>query len=79
MDEVPRSSEAPYVITPSSSAQAACPSTLVPCPDRLTIWPVDHGRDGPDATFQGASGFERAERHQADLQGRGVAHRVHAS
>ncbi len=43
-------------------------------PDRLTIWPVDDGRYGLDATFQGASGDERAERHQADLARRDVPH-----
>jgi hypothetical protein len=35
-----------------------------PVPDKLTIWPVDDGRYGLDATFQGASGYERAEHHQ---------------
>ena len=39
-----------------------------PVPDRLTIWPVDDGRYGLDATFQGASGYERAEHHQAELR-----------
>ena len=39
-----------------------------PVPDRLTIWPVDDGRYGLDATFQGASGYERAEHHQAELE-----------
>jgi hypothetical protein len=38
-----------------------------PVPDRLTIWPVDDGRYGLDATFQGASGYRRAEHHQAEL------------
>jgi hypothetical protein len=45
-----------------------------PVPDRLTIWPVDDGRYGLDATFQGASGFERAEHHRAELQRREVPH-----
>jgi hypothetical protein len=45
-----------------------------PVPDRLTIWPVDDGRYGLDATFQGASGYERAEHHQRELQRRGVPH-----
>jgi hypothetical protein len=47
------------------------PGQSVPVPDRLTIWPVDDGRYGLDATFQGASGYERAEHHQADLLRRG--------
>jgi hypothetical protein len=46
-----------------------------PIPDRLTIWPVDDGRYGVDATFQGASGYERAESHQAELVRQGVPHR----
>jgi hypothetical protein len=45
-----------------------------PVSDRLTIWPVDDGRYGLDATFQGVSGYERAEHHHADLTRRGVPH-----
>ena len=45
-----------------------------PVPDRLTIWPIDDGRYGLDATFQGASGYERAEHHRQELAGRGVPH-----
>jgi hypothetical protein len=45
-----------------------------PVPDKLTIWPVDDGRYGLDATFQGASGYQRAEDHQQELQRRGVPH-----
>jgi hypothetical protein len=45
-----------------------------PVPDKLTIWPVDDGRYGLDATFQGASGYERAEHHQLELQRHGVPH-----
>lgn len=45
-----------------------------PVPDKLTIWPVDNGRYGLDATFQGASGYERAEHHQQELRRRGVPH-----
>jgi hypothetical protein len=43
-------------------------------PDRLSIWPVGDRRYGLDATFQGASGYERAEHHQADLRRRWVPH-----
>jgi hypothetical protein len=49
-------------------------SVAGPVPDRMTIWPVDDGRYGLDATFQGASGDERAERHLDALQRGGVAH-----
>ncbi len=50
------------------------PAKAGPVPDRLTIWPVDDGRYGLDATFQGVSGYERAEHHHADLTRRGVPH-----
>jgi hypothetical protein len=43
-------------------------------PDRLTIWPVDDGRYGLDATFQGASGYERAQHHQDELRRSAVQH-----
>lgn len=48
-----------------------------PVPDRLTIWPVDDGRYGLDATFQGASGYERAEWHANALKQRGIEHSFH--
>ena len=50
------------------------PSLAGPVPDRMTIWPVDDGRYGLDATFQGASGYQRAEWHLGALQRRGVTH-----
>lgn len=43
------------------------PSTAGPVPDRLTIWPIDDGRYGLDATFQGGTGYERAQRHCEQL------------
>lgn len=43
-----------------------------PVPDRLAIWPIDGGRYGLDATFQGATGYTRAERHEAELTRQGV-------
>jgi hypothetical protein len=43
------------------------PTKAGPVPDRLTIWPVDDGRYGLDATFQGVSGYERAEHHRREL------------
>lgn len=42
-------------------------------PDRLTIWPMDDGRYGLDATFAGATGYERAEHHRGELEMHGVA------
>jgi hypothetical protein len=48
------------------------PINAGPVPDRLAIWPIDDGRYGLDATFQGASGYARAERHEAELTRQGV-------
>jgi hypothetical protein len=50
------------------------PMRAGPVPDRLTIWPVDDGRYGLDATFQGASGYERAEHHREELSRHQVPH-----
>jgi hypothetical protein len=47
---------------------STAPSTAGPVPDRISIWPLDDGRYGLDATFQGASGYERAERHTKALE-----------
>lgn len=43
-----------------------------PVADRLTLWPVDDGRYGLDAVFQGASGYERCEEHRGSLSAAGV-------
>lgn len=59
------------VMTPSD----ALPAKAGPVPDRLTIWPVDDGRYGLDATFQGASGYQRAEHHEKELSRGGVPYR----
>jgi hypothetical protein len=40
----------------------------------MTIWPMDDGSYGLDATFQGASGYERAERHLSALRESGVSY-----
>ena len=50
------------------------PSKAGPVPDRLTIWPVDDGRYGLDATFHGSTGYERAQKHRAQLEHEGVPH-----
>lgn len=44
-----------------------------PVADKLTLWPVDDGRYGLDAVFQGKSGFERCEEHRATLDAAGIA------
>ena len=42
-------------------------------PDRLSVWPVEGGRYGLDATYHGATGFERAEAQQQRLQATNLA------
>ncbi len=58
----------------SVATNAIHPVKAGPVPDRLTIWPVDDGRYGLDATFQGASGYERAEHHRAELSRQDIPH-----
>ena len=53
---------------------SALPTQAGPVPDRIAIWPVEDGRYGLDATFQGASGYERAERHLEALKRNDVRH-----
>ncbi|HET8638649.1 MAG TPA: hypothetical protein VFL89_00205 [Solirubrobacterales bacterium] len=43
-----------------------------PVADKLTLWPMDDGRYGLDAVFQGASGYERCEEHRRSLEQTGV-------
>ncbi len=50
------------------------PTKAGPVPDRLTIWPIDDGRYGLDATFQGETGYERAQVHHELLQADGIPH-----
>ena len=50
------------------------PTTAGPVPDRISIWPLDDGSYGLDATFQGSSGYERAERHTESLKQNLVRH-----
>jgi hypothetical protein len=47
-----------------------------PVADRLTLWPVDDGRYGLDAVFQGASGYERCEEHEKALRALGVRYKI---
>ena len=49
------------------------PAHIGPAADRLTIWPVDDGYE-LDATFEGATGFQRAERHVQELKIDSVPH-----
>ena len=41
---------------------------LGPVADRISIWPMDDGTYGLDATWQGASGYERAHSYEATLR-----------
>jgi hypothetical protein len=43
-----------------------------PVADRLTLWPVDDGRYGLDAVFQGVSGYARCEEHEKALKSMGA-------
>jgi len=49
---------------------------LLPPPDRLTLWPVEGGRFGLDATFTGAFGFTYADEHQRALEQGGLQARL---
>lgn len=43
-----------------------------PVADKLTLWPVDDGRYGLDAVFQGKTGHERCEEHRVAMEAAGV-------
>ena len=45
---------------------------VLPPPDRLTLWPVEGGRFGLDATFTGAFGLAYAEEHRDALRDGGL-------
>lgn len=47
-----------------------------PVADKLTLWPVDDGRYGLDAVFQGASGMERCDAHEKAMKAAGISYRV---
>jgi hypothetical protein len=72
--EVPCGDSSWVAPKPNSFVMANLPTQAGPVADKLTIWPMDDGRYGLDATFQGASGYERAERHKAGLEASGVSH-----
>lgn len=55
-----------------SSLSPAVAADPRPVPDRVTLWPVDDGRFGIDATFQGASGYRNAERHEQVMRAAGL-------
>ena len=41
-------------------------------PDRVSVWPLEVGRFGVDVTYEGASGYELASRHEASLEAVGI-------
>jgi hypothetical protein len=43
-------------------------------PDRLSVWPMEDGRYGLDATYHGATGFERAEAQRQRLRRQASVH-----
>lgn len=47
-----------------------------PVADKLSIWPLDSGQYGLDATFQGLTGFERMEIHERALKLTDIRFRV---
>lgn len=64
MAEVSRDSR----IAPSVVDDLPAETGPVLAPDRLSIWPVEGGRYGLDATYHGRTGFERAEAQRQHLQ-----------
>jgi hypothetical protein len=42
-------------------------------PDRLSVWSMEGGRYGLDATYHGATGYERAEAQRQRLQAANLA------
>ena len=44
----------------------------LPPPDRVTLWPVEGGRFGLDATFSGAFGQDYAKEHRSALKTAGL-------
>ena len=47
-----------------------------PVADKLSIWPLDSGQYGIDATFQGRTGYERLELHEKALQAANIRFRL---
>ena len=47
-----------------------------PVPDKLSIWPVEGGRFGIDATFTGSTGFARAHQHERQLSEAGIRYQL---
>jgi hypothetical protein len=45
---------------------------VLPPPDKLSLWPVEGGRFGLDATFSGAFGKDYAKEHRSALKRAGL-------
>ena len=52
--------------------ERALPTKAGPIPDKLSIWPMEDGSYGLDATYQGKTGFERADGYTKVLDESGV-------
>ncbi len=48
-----------------------------PVPDQLSIWPMQDGRFGLDAIFQGRTGCQRLHAHERELNASHIPHTVH--
>jgi hypothetical protein len=73
-DRWPRGENVRIDDQPDMTSDELLPTHAGPVPDRLTIWPVDDGRYGLDATFQGSTGYERAQQHRNELEREDVPH-----
>jgi len=51
-------------------SRVTLPANTAPtiAPDRLSVWPMDDGRYGLDATYHGATGLQRAEAQHERLE-----------
>ena len=43
-------------------------------PDRVSVWSLDLDRYGVDVTYEGATGYQLASRHEAALQAAAIPH-----
>lgn len=57
------------LLGPSDVARTA-PRT----PDRVSVWPLEGDRFGVDVTYEGATGYELASRHEDALEAAGIPH-----
>jgi hypothetical protein len=70
-----RTSVNPRVASEELVHDTALPAETGPtwAPDRLSVWPVEGGRYGIDAHYQGSTGLTRAERQEQRLAAAGLS------